>query len=387
MIRIFVTGDNHIGRNYERHPAKVQIAQARMDALRTMVDFANRKECDLFAITGDLFDRISGIAKSVIHTAADILAEFNGVVLVLPGNHDYYNEEVKLWKDMEACAAGGNVLLLTGHQEYELSKIRGQQVVLYPACCQSKHAKTNQLGWIKEIRALIPQDHVWRIGMAHGALEGLSLDREGQYFGMSMQELLDLPMDLWLVGHTHMPYPANLDTEEFTEGQRIFNPGTHVQTDVHCNAPGCGFLIELDYGEDGKKLVRARRFDSGNLRFYRKSIQVKGAPQDTHALEQALLKAVSQYDDHSVVELIINGSITQEEYRARSEIYGRVLGRFLECQRPDDHGLSELITEQMVQDAFAQTSLPARMLMKLLGEDEIKEAQMLFDLLAECREE
>ena len=42
-------------------------------------------------------------------------------------------------------------------------------------------------------------------------------------------ELEDIPVDVWLIGHTHVPFPRDL-TEVFTASDKIFNAGTHVQT-------------------------------------------------------------------------------------------------------------------------------------------------------------
>ena len=57
MIRIFQTGDNHIGKKYDRYPvARQRLIQSRLDGIRRMVQEANARECDFFVITGDLFD-------------------------------------------------------------------------------------------------------------------------------------------------------------------------------------------------------------------------------------------------------------------------------------------------------------------------------------------
>ena len=55
MIRIFMTGDNHIGLKYASHENAGILAESRINAFAGMVEEANSEKCDLFVITGDLF--------------------------------------------------------------------------------------------------------------------------------------------------------------------------------------------------------------------------------------------------------------------------------------------------------------------------------------------
>ena len=122
MLKIFMTGDNHIGLKYAKYGEKSAfLAEKRISAFRDMVKKANEEECGLFVITGDLFENISGIAKRDIVSLLSILSEFNGTVAVLPGNHDYYDEEAKIWKDFKAaCDSCHNILLLNEYRPYSL---------------------------------------------------------------------------------------------------------------------------------------------------------------------------------------------------------------------------------------------------------------------------
>ena len=56
MLKIFLTGDNHIGLKYMGHGAAgTVLAQKRMDAFHSMVQIANEEECGLFVIAGNIF--------------------------------------------------------------------------------------------------------------------------------------------------------------------------------------------------------------------------------------------------------------------------------------------------------------------------------------------
>lgn len=171
-----------------------------------MVEIANAEDCGLFAITGDLFENNSSISKKDVKAVLKLLSHFCGTVVILPGNHDYYDKDAKVWQYVkDAMASYDNIMLLTEYRPYEIH-ICGEDVILYPALCTSLHSSPgqNNLGWIK--KAVIDNDVAYHIGIAHGAVEGETIDNEGQYFLMKRSELENIPMDVWLIGHTHVLY-------------------------------------------------------------------------------------------------------------------------------------------------------------------------------------
>ena len=46
-MRIFLTGDNHIGLKYSKYEHASELAAKRIDAFENMVELANREACDL----------------------------------------------------------------------------------------------------------------------------------------------------------------------------------------------------------------------------------------------------------------------------------------------------------------------------------------------------
>ena len=368
MLRIFVTGDNHIGLKYASHEKSSILAECRIIAFETMVKTANEEDCDLFVITGDLFENTYGISKRDIKTLLDILCCFKGTVVVLPGNHDYYDDDVKLWQNFkEIMQTKDNLLLLTECRPYTVYASDGK-VALYPALCTSLHSLPgqNNLEWIKKVNLL--SDSEFHIGIAHGAVEGETIDKEGQYFLMSRGELEGIPMDAWLIGHTHVPFPRDL-TYEFTKCEKIFNAGTHVQTDVSCNTVGQCFIIEIDKNKE----IRAKKFDSGNVYFYRKYLEFTSGE-----MQNILKRELDDICDNSVVDLIISGAVTEEEYVNRITVIETALSRFIEGSY-NDSALSKIISKELIEKEFPQTSFSAALLSSLLNEP--KEAQLVYEML------
>lgn len=373
MLRIFVTGDNHIGLKYASHEQSALLVSARISAFETMVQRANEEACALFVITGDLFENTYSISRRDIKALLEILKGFQGTVVVLPGNHDYYDIDVKVWQYFRNVMADyDNIMLLTEYRTYEV-EADGQRVVLYPALCTSLHSAPgqNNLGWIKETQ--IEKDGAYHIGIAHGAVEGETIDSEGHYFLMKRSELEAIGVDVWLIGHTHVPFPRNL-TDEFGGSEKIFNAGTHVQTDVSCNTEGLCFVVEI--ADD--KSVRAKKVVSGNLRFCRKNIRL-----EAEKMQDILHRELSGLSDNTVVDLILTGAVTAEEYEDRVKIIEAELSRFVEGTY-NDYALSRLISKTLIETEFPETSFSAGLLTALL--DEPKEAQLAYELLKSLKE-
>lgn len=373
MLRIFVTGDNHIGLKYASHEQAAVLSSKRITAFEKMVEIANTEDCGLFAITGDLFENNSSISKKDVKNVLKILSHFCGTVAILPGNHDYYDKDAKVWQYVkDAMAAYDNIMLLTEYRPYEI-EICGEDVILYPALCTSLHSAPgqNNLGWIK--KAVIDNDSAYHIGIAHGAVEGETIDNEGQYFLMKRSELESIPMDVWLIGHTHVPFPRDL-TGSYTAGERIFNAGTHVQTDVSCNTDGCCFVVEIS----DSKAVCAKKVVTGNLHFYRKTIDVKAGK-----MKDMVMRELADFDDDSVVDIFVSGAVTAAEYEDRHKIIEGALARFIEGTY-NDYSLSKLISKALIESEFPETSFSAGLLNSLL--EDPKEAQLAYELLRSMKE-
>lgn len=381
MIKIFVTGDNHFGKKYDRYPEiRDRLVDNRFVCFEKMVEKAEQEGCDIFAVTGDLFDNCSSIRKSDVERVVRILAGFAGRVLVLPGNHDYYTGEEKVWKDFDDAlrTCNNNIIRLDRFEPYPI-EIAEETVVIYPAFCRSKHSRENNLGWIKKMSVL--KSGQINVGMAHGAIEGVTPDMQKEYFLMTEPELQAIPMDVWLVGHTHIPYPGGLSEDEEIGGYRIFNAGTHAQTDLHNNTRGYGFIISVDKQGD-KAQVSAKKYQSGTIFFYDIAVRVSSAEGDS--LEALLQEKLDPLEAESVVRLTVAGSVFSEEYSRRRELYKKYCDRFLSWELQDDE-LHEEITLDRVREEFAESSFAAKLMEALQGDQ--TELQMAYELLQECSRE
>lgn len=378
MIKIFETGDIHIKENFRNYPEiREELIESRFRCLDDMVKKAEKEGCELFVITGDTFDKVSGIKVEYVKRTVNILASFGGTVLVLPGNHDYYTEEAKVWKDFKQAMdkVDHNIILLNEYKPITI-EVGDETVTIYPAHCDSKHSEQNKLDWIKNEH--IDTDN-YNIGIAHGAIQGVTPDMEGQYYQMSEAELLDIPVDMWLIGHTHIPYPK-LETGKEYKGYKIYNTGTPEQLHIENHTMGYGFIITISK-ESGNTEITARACHTGKIAYYDKYIG--DLRPVNNALRNAIEKEISGLGENSIVKLTIKGAVKREEYERRSEIYSELLNKIMTYRIVDDD-LSKEITKEKINAEFSEIGFAAAVLKELLNNP--VELQMAYDLLRECRE-
>jgi exonuclease SbcD len=372
-IKIFHTGDLHIGMKFNNYPDAIRVAlqQARVDVLKNMLQIANQEQCNLFVIAGDLFHSINGIDKKTILTVASLLESFQGeCVLVMPGNHDYDNSQVDLWRTFQGSTSQGSssqkILLINQEQPYALAGFDVNAVV-YPAPCHSKHSETNNLGWIRD--AEIDRQLV-NIGVAHGSITGISPDMAMNYFNMSRDELEALPMDVWLMGHTHITFPFNTAVN----GWKVFNPGTPEPDGLDCKHQGVAWIISIS----DQKAVSAERVEVGQYQFT-DPFYVVNDREDLDAIESQLL---TSKPDKTVARIHVSGRVEEDVYQYRQEVFRRIedrLGHLI----IDDSGLGIKITPEKIQREFSDGSFPQRLLSTLSDDEEA--LQMAYELVAEVR--
>lgn len=366
-IKMFHTADVHIGMGFNRYPEplKTALKKARVDVIAKMVAEANRQECDLFVVAGDLFDSIKSDKKTISTVAASLGAFQGGCVVVMPGNHDYYDDKIDLWQNFSKDAHD-KTLFVNENRAYSLEDYHLNAVV-YPAPCHSKHSETNNLDWIKEEDF---DESVVNIGIAHGALEGLSPDLDNTYFGMGVQELNDIPVDLWLLGHTHITYPIKSPIT----GEKIFNPGTPEPDGLDCKHGGVAWVITVD----DKKTVRAQTLATGIYQFLDREFSIRER-KDLDAMQKFFEK---EGNENLVARVRLNGRVDEDVYDYRLEVLA-VIEKIIANLVFDDTGLGIKITKEKISKEFSDGSFPQKFLSLLLHDEEA--LQMAYELVKEAR--
>jgi exonuclease SbcD len=368
-IRLLATADLHLGMRFAGYPeVQERLAEARFAALERLVERANAAGCRLMLIAGDLFERPNLPQREVLR-AANTLAEFQGeLAAVLPGNHDYYAGEAgSLWKSFRE-RAGDRLLLLDRPQVYDLRHY-GLEVLLFPGPCTARHSRQHSLAWITPRQTA--EDGLLRIGLAHGSIEGFSPDLEGEYCPMRIAELEALGLDLWIVGHTHRPYPA-----PGSAGARLFIPGIPEPDGFDCRHMGSAWLITVS----GDRRLQAEQLPTGTYRFQREELELEPGADPARRLARFRTPEAAR----TLLRLSLKGCLAFEERAALQAELEELRGELCRLE-VDDSELSEWITPERVQAEFSRGSFPHELLTRLIAEGEPEALQLAYALIREAR--
>ena len=372
-IKIFHTADLHLGMRFAGYPEiQNELIDARYKTLENMVKTANRESCALFVIAGDLFDRTMLNVKD-ISMAARTLNEFEGeLVIVLPGNHDYYTHDSKLWNEFSKHA-GDRILILKNPDIYDLNKYH-LKIKIYAAPCSAKHSSENMIKWVNSQKS--SENDSIKIGLAHGSLEGVSPDFNKTYYPMTRKELESSGLDLWLLGHTHLPWPENPD-----KNSRILIPGTPEPDGFDCKHEGSAFIIDMESSSN----MKVQKVSTGKYRFFIDQVVLN----DDKAIASMKQKYTGDEYSNMVLRLILKGRLRKEELDRVEEAIDLINDNVLLLQTVKDE-LHESITSDLINSKFTENSFPHQLLSSLLEEKEeisFKSLQKAYDIIREIRNE
>lgn len=366
-LKIFHTSDLHLGMKFAGYPeVQAELSEARFKTLEKLIEYANKEKCDLFVVAGDLFDRVSVPKRDVIR-AAQILNEFQGhLVAILPGNHDFITRgPTDLWAYFKDNA-GDNVKLLEKKEPCPLNHY-DLDINLYPAPCDAKHSSENYISWIRESEK--DNGVKYHIGIAHGSLKGFSPDFDKKYYPMTVSELLECGLDLWLMGHTHIQYP-----EKPGAFDKIYYPSTPEPDGFDCTHKGKAWILEMD---DEKKVL-SRSISTGIFQFLHAELLVNSSV-DVKKLKD---RYSSEECSKVLLKLKLKGRLPKGEYRNLSGLKGIMEGQLFYLLF-DDSEVAEEITPEDINREFTEGSFPHRLLSILVEKGDHEALQAAYDLILE----
>ncbi len=349
-LRIAHTADNHIGLRFIGRPytedLKKRLVEERFLALERVVEASNSRGADLLVIAGDLFEN-TRVPATAIKRTAEILNGFTGVnVIVLPGNHDFYEQGNETLWGRFCDTMKENFLVLLSKPEPVSVFVGEAEVVFYPGPCGSKHSSTNTIGWIEEK----PKDpNAINVGIAHGSVSGVSPDKDERYYPMTPENLRKAGVDFWLLGHTHLRYPG----EEHAEGSLFYIPSTHTPDGFDCDHEGYIWCLDV---LPGKKVV-AESIRTGALRF-REWKRIVGSPASIEDLKREISRLEPET---TLLKLVLDGRLSEEDINHLHE-YIRGIGQQFCYAEVYHENVALNINRQYIDANFSRDSLPHRLL-------------------------
>ncbi len=380
-LTVLHTADVHVGLRFSSHgEASQPLSAARFEIVDRVVEAASEASADILVLAGDLFDR-TRIPKTDVERVCESLSGFSGAcVLVLPGNHDYFTAESPLWSDF-CRAAGEHVLLLAETRPYPLDDY-GLPCDVWAAPCT---AKTSAKHVLPADLPATRRPGRFQLGVAHGSLVGVSPDPKLQYYPMTREDLDATGVDVWLLGHTHVPWPEVPDP-----GIRVYNPGTPEPDGFDYTRCGGVFLHtlmhpEADSSEEprpgNRRTQLASRFiATGQYRFEHHERTITGVPADE------LLADIPGHSDaaKTLVRLRVHGRI-DPDFRTRYQTLRDELRERLLLLEVDESELHTRITADTICDHYPAASFPAELLKRLSNDGDHEAMDQAFRLLEQVR--
>jgi DNA repair exonuclease SbcCD nuclease subunit len=366
-IRILHTADNHIGTSFAQYPEDVRerLLEERFTGLGRIVATANTRKAHFLVVGGDLFDKQT-VTKKMVERAAEILAKFDGEqVLVLAGNHDFYEGgDNKLWKWFSDASEGTRIvpLLQAGTKRFACED---SEVYFYACPCPSKHGENHVIGWVADEHK--PEGAI-HIGIAHGNVEGLGLDAEQRYFNMAEKDLRAAGVHTWLLGHIHVPAPL-----PGTTGRPLFfMPGIHTPDSVKCTHSGHAWWIELEANGS----CRHELLTTGAVRF----VRVRRELHDTRSTEALSAECAALDAKNTILDLQLRGRLKEEQMSDLRQWLAQLKAEFLHVSHDVD--IAEVLDAVAIAAKFPEGTLPHALLHGLLADEDYPgDAHLALDII------
>jgi exonuclease SbcD len=355
--KIFHAADLHLGMAFRGKSTSVKdvLKEDRFNALQNIVNDANSNEASFLVLAGDTFDTVN-VSQEVIARAVKILGGFLGeAVLVLPGNHDWYEfAENTLWQKFKRAAAKLPKIQVLHLEEVYTFELNDTKFNFYPGCCLSQHSAEHAIGWIQNEEKDLS---AFNIGIAHGNVAGMALDTEGDYFTMGEQDFNNAGLDLFLLGHVHVPFPV---VSPVLTKPTYFMPGTSSKFSMGKKGNGTYWVIESD----------GKTFKSADLRVSSEIEHLDWSYETVNSafeVDQLITKIQALPAEMRLLRLHISGRLTSAEIQSCRESLINFEGNFIEFKWSDSLQLQ--IDQTFINTAYVPNSLEYKLLNSLAEED------------------
>jgi len=280
-VKILATGDLHIGRRSSRIPEGFNspegISCASMWA--KLVDRAIEKEVDLVLLSGDIVDQ-----DNCFHEAIGPLEEgliklhSHGIqTCATAGNHD-----AAVFPRLARLVETGSFHLLGKNgtwESIEISRDGKPLAQIHGWSFPSRHYKTSPL---REYN-LEPHPDLPTIGLLHADLDNPT----SNYAPVSLDELQEKQVAIWVLGHQHIPHH-----EERAGRPHVLYPGSPQAMHPRESGPHGPWILQLD----GRDRVSATQLPLSSVRYDTCRVSAEGCG-DGEEVFDALVQAAQDFND------------------------------------------------------------------------------------------
>ena len=163
-------------------------------AFARVIDTVLEERASLCLIAGDLFDssRVGGAAIDFVFSTVE---SDHLPVILLPGNHDCYDER-SVYRKVDFSQAGSHVRVLTA-EEGEMLVFPDLHATVWGRAMVDHHPS------YRPLEGVPPRfGDYWHLGIAHGLLAGAT--SEGRSSLITLDEIASSGLDYLALGHGHV---------------------------------------------------------------------------------------------------------------------------------------------------------------------------------------
>ena len=292
LFRFIHTADWQIGKAFGNveGDAGAFLRSRRIETIKSIADLAGKHQVDAILVAGDVFETNTIAAKTIMQTLG-AMAEFEGLWLLLPGNHDPATTE-SVWSKIKHNFATPNIVLLTEPEPYKLAS---HPVVVLPAPLQRRHEQRDLTDWFDTYES---EADIIRIGLAHGSLDNRLAVRGEAPNTIADARVTSARLDYLALGDWHGTIAI---------GDKIWYSGTPEPDRFRANDPGNVLLVEI---EGPGQVPRVEKIKTGYFTWHQIEKNVFDESDITDVSNQLLSTEIPM--NRLVVRLVLTGSVNLE---------------------------------------------------------------------------
>lgn len=317
-IRILHTADWHLGAPFTwiGGDAGAVLRERRIETIREIAALARERQVDAVLVAGDVFDD-QHVADALLDRTLEILASWNGLWILLPGNHDSARAE-SVWTRLVRRGPPPSVRIALDRAPLPIAE--GRAVVL-PAPLADRRSPDDPTAWMDD--APSPTGAL-RIGLAHGAVEGLVATTERVANPIARDRAVRAGLAYLALGDRH----GTLEV-----AARTWYAGTPEPDEFRYREAGNVLLVELD-GPTAAPRVEA--IPTGRFHWVERRLELAPqTPTELAARIEALRHELPAAPERCVLRLVLDGSVDLAGRAAVDEALARLAAAVRHLDRVD----------------------------------------------------